>query len=141
MFSRASSLFGPTISISPPTLPGEVLEASDASTLSGGVTLAAGSSVGLGHVLFDVSPSAPNAVVSVTFTAFPFTNLSDPLDNNIPITSLASGDIDIQGSVSPAVPEPSMFVIFAIGTGLVAVYRFVSKWEAYRDGPAPESLT
>ena len=69
-------------------------------------------------MLFDVSPSARNSMVSVTFAAFPDTSVTAPDLSNISIT-LGSGEIDIVGL---AVPEPSifnsMFGIFTTGFGV-----------------------
>ena len=116
-----SSLFGPMIST---LASGGTLDASDLTTSSTGVTIASGSTVGLGHVFFNVSASAPTSAIPVEFTAFPVTNLSDassPRPNNIPINSLTSGMIDIQAT--SVVPEPSMFTIFSIGIGLVGVFQ------------------
>ncbi len=42
--------------------------------------------------------------------------LSDPSNVGIPIDVLGSGTIEI-------VPEPSMFVIFSIGIGLVGIFQ------------------
>ena len=120
-----SSLFGPTISFSPP---GQVLQASDVTTLPSGVAIAPGATVGLGHVLFNVSPNAPTTTVPVQFSVFPATSLTDSSLDNITIDSYASGAISIQGNSGPMVPEPSMFTIFAVGIGLVAAQRAASAW-------------
>jgi len=112
-----SSALGPTISVSPPALPGQVLMASDL-TLLPFITVASGSTVGLGHVLFDVSPFASTSAVPVVFTV-PNTNLSDSSGDSIPIDAFSPGTIDIQAMV----PEPSMFVIFVVGIGLVGVVK------------------
>ena len=43
--------------------------------LGSDITLDAGATVGLGHILFDVSATAPSQTVPVTFAAFPATSL------------------------------------------------------------------
>jgi hypothetical protein len=117
-----SSAFGPTISVSPPTLPGQTILASDVTTLVSGVTVGSGSTVGLGHVLFNVASNAPTSVVPVTFLVYPDTSVTDATGDNLSITSYLSGTIDIQGGTGPVAPEPSTFTIFAIGAGLAAVF-------------------
>jgi len=107
-----SSALGPVISVSSPP---ETLKASDLTNVLAGVAVASGSTVGLGHVSFTVSPTAPVTAIPVTFVAYPFTDLSSP-NGNIPIDSLVSGTIEI-------VPEPSMFAIFSIGIGLAGVFQ------------------
>ncbi len=119
-----SSLFGPNITAS---ATGGTLEASDISILSSGVTVAAGSTVGLGHILFNVSSLAPASVVPVTFEAYPSTSLTGPTGNNITINALLSGDIDIQPGTMPVVPEPSMIMIYSVGIGLAAVSQVLRK--------------
>ena len=93
-----SSLFGPDI-MSKNT--GLVLDASDL----GSGTLASGATHGLGHVLFNASPTAPTELVNLTLSAFPATSLADPSGANLPINSSTGGRIQINGRAS-AVPEP-----------------------------------
>jgi hypothetical protein len=99
---NGNSLFGPNITVPPNT--GQDLRASDLySAIGSGITLGAGATVGLGHILFDVSATAHSETVPVTFAASPATSLSDDLANNVPINTLTNGQIDITGTV----PEPS----------------------------------
>lgn len=116
------SLFGPTIS----TTVGSSLIASDVD-VSGGITVAAGSTVGLGRMLFDVSPTASTGIFQVTLAGYPTTSLSDPSGNNVPITTLTNGQIQIASST---VPESSgalsMAGIVLVGMGwLRRRYRFM----------------
>jgi hypothetical protein len=115
---QGESLFGPVIS----TGIGKSLPASDVFAISGsGATVGAGTEVGLGHVLFDVSALAPSGPVVVSLVPFPTTTLADPSGNNIIIDSLNNGTITvISGTV---IPEPSTIVL-AI-TGIPAVAWFV----------------
>jgi hypothetical protein len=103
------------------SLPGQSLDASDlAFDSSTSPTIGTGSTVGLGHILFNVSNSAPTETVFVALTADPFTSLSDPNSNPIPITSLNGGFINIAGNTS-AVPEPAS--VFLMASGLVGCIR------------------
>ena len=110
------SLFGPTIS----TAVGSSLTASDVDA-SGGIVVASGATVGLGHLLFDISPSAATGVFTVSLTGYPTTSLSDASANNIPITTLTDGQIQITGT--QAVPEPSSLVFGGLLLVLLALGR------------------
>lgn len=104
------SLFGPIISTSSP---GQTLSASDAAA-SGGDSVAGGATVGLGHVFFDVLPTAALGSFDVVFsTDIAHTSLSNSAGGNIPINTFTSGSITI------ATPEPG--TIAFLGSGLVAV--------------------
>ena len=112
-----NSLFGPNITVSNT---GQDLSASDLYSLIGsGITLGAGATVGLGHILFDVSATAHSETVPVTFTAFPATSLSDDLSNNVPINTLTNGQIDIIGTV----PEPSYLLLLLTAGAFLMVGR------------------
>ena len=100
--------------------PGSTLDASDLandSTMS--PTIGTGVTVGLGHILFNVSNSAPTETVSVSLTPDPSTTLSDPNTNAITIDTLDGGDISITGSAT--VPEPASLLLLA--SGFVFVVR------------------
>jgi hypothetical protein len=114
-----NSVFGPNIAVQPPNLPGQLLEALDISSLVSGVTINANSSLGLGHVLFNVGSGAASGSVTVTPVAFPTTNLSNASGGNMTLGSLNSGSIAIQGL---SVPEPSSLLmgVFAGATLIVA---------------------
>ena len=98
-----NSLFGPDILVAVLN-GGQTLDASDVySGGGGGVTVAAGASVGLGNVDFTIAGTLASDA-TVTFTAFPVTNLSDATGANVPIDTLTSGTISAGTGV---VPEPS----------------------------------
>jgi hypothetical protein len=110
------SVFGPNIMVANS---GEDLSASDLfSVPASDATLAAGATLALGHILFDVPPSAPTESVTITLAAFPATSLADHLLNNIPITTRANGEIDIAGGTS-AVPEPSSLLLLLTAVPLI----------------------
>jgi hypothetical protein len=105
------SLFGPTIN----TTSGQSLAASDLA-ISGGDVVGAGATVGLGHVLFDISPTAALGSFPVVLAPFPGTSLADSLGNNITINTLTNGQITI---IAATVPEPGSIVL--LGSVLLAV--------------------
>jgi hypothetical protein len=102
-----NSLFGPIISTSPP---GQILDVSDLWSGAGGATIAAGDTVGLGHVFFNVSAGDLSGLVTVALSPFPATSLSDPAGGNISVDTLTSGSI----TVTP-LPEPSALVLVLLG--------------------------
>lgn len=107
------SVFGPTISTQPPALPGPSLKASDLDANPAGTSLSAATTVGLGRLFFDVSPSAALGAHTVTIEPFPTTSLSDPSANDVPITTLVNGQILVN---TPIVPEPA-----ALWSALIAL--------------------
>jgi hypothetical protein len=113
------SLFGPVISTSGP---GQTLDASDICILCGG-TIAAGSTVGLAHVLFDVSAGAPSELLTVSIIPFPSTSLSDQSGSNLAAT-LQNGTITIVGA-NP-IPEPSTLVLISLPAFFLARKRLRS---------------
>ena len=112
-----NSLFGPTINTS---APGQTLDASDLWGGSGGATVAAGATVGLGHVLFDVSAGDSSGLVTVMLSPFPATSLADSGGNNIGVNTLTNGSITIAGS---PVPEPSALTLAFLGLTALASIR------------------
>ena len=112
----ADSLFGPDI-IGPGSAATD-LNASDLDLL-GSIALDAGATVGLGHVLFDVSPTAPTQDVSFNLAGFPGTSLADDFGNDIPIQNLIGGQLGINGAAA-AIPEPSSLPLLATGLGFFA---------------------
>ena len=89
------------------------LSASDLTNDFADVLIAAGATVGLGHVVFFDIGGDSTGPVSVTLTPYPTTSLSDSLGNNI-VPNLVPGTITVQpGS---GVPEPSTLLL-----GLFAV--------------------
>lgn len=101
------SLFGPVIN----TSAGATLLASDLDDRPAGATVAAGATVGLGRVLFNVGFRA--GTFPVTLSGFPNTSLSDPTGANLVITQMKNGTIG-------AVPEPSSLALLALGWLAVA---------------------
>ncbi len=124
IFPGANSLFGPVISTTPPPA-GQTVIASDLGI--SGVSLGVGNSVGLGHVLFDVSAGAANGTFPVTLTPFPTTSLSDPNGNDVPVTSLVNGSITITGGTNggggTGVPEPSTLLMLTLSGPVVWLAR------------------
>jgi hypothetical protein len=109
-----NSLFGPDLT--GPTS-GQSLVTSDTFSIPfSGITLNAGTTVGLGHIIFDVAGTATGGVFPVTFAPFPSSSLSGPDGNNIPIDTLSNGQITITAA---AVPEPSSLRLLVAGIVLV----------------------
>jgi hypothetical protein len=116
---QGNSLAGPTIS----TTTGQSLIASDLPASGPGTTVGAGAEFGLGHLLFDVSSNTPSGPITVSFTPFPSTSLSDASGANIPINTPNSGTI----SVLSVIPEPSTFVLAIIGIPTVTWWAWRSR--------------
>jgi hypothetical protein len=95
---------------------GTALSASDMDNDGLGVTVASGATVGLGRVFFDVG-SYPAALITVTLSVYPGTNLSDPAVHDIAIDTLVDGAITTPGYTP--VPEPATLV--PAGLALLAV--------------------
>lgn len=111
----ADSLFGPDIA----TATGQSLIASDVFDVPfGGASLASGSTVGLGHLSFDVTAGAAPGLFPVTALAFPVTSLADANGNDVPIQTLSPGTITIQAAT---VPEPSSLPLLATGIALLII--------------------
>ena len=109
-----NSLFGPDLT--GPTS-GPSLSTSDVFAIPlGGATLGSGITVGLGRVLFDVSPAASAGVSPVTVAAFPLTSLSDAAAGNVAIQTLSPGEITITGV---GVPEPAAMTTLLAGIALI----------------------
>lgn len=111
-----NSLFGPDLT--GPTS-GQSLTVSDIFAIQlSGVTLLSGDSVGLGHVLFSVTPNAAAGTYDVNLSPFPLTSLSDALGNDLTIDALSNGQITITGQV---IPEPSF--LLPLLAGLIVLFR------------------
>lgn len=108
-----SSIFGPNILT---TNTGQDLSASDL----GSGTLASAATVGLGHILFNVSPTAPTEVVNLTLGVYPATSLSDPMGANLAIGTLTGARLQINGAPS-TVPEPSTVALLLSGLCLAGL--------------------
>jgi len=114
------SLFGPTIN----TTSGSTLDASDNYDVqASGITLAAGATVGLGHVFFDIGTTSG----TVTLTPAPATSVSDAGGHNLPISSYVGGTITFS-----SVPEPSSVLCVLAALPAMA-------WIARRARPSPRA--
>lgn len=103
-----TSQFGPDLS-GPDS--GQTISASDVFFIpSSGTAIHSGQTLGLGHVVFDVSAKATAGVFPVDLAPYPITSLSDALGNDVNIDVLSPGQITITGPT--AVPEPSSFFLF-----------------------------
>lgn len=98
----ANSLFGPDLT--GPTS-GQSLATSDVFSIPlSGVTVSSGTTMGLGHISFNVAGTATAGAFLVSFAPFPTTSLSDPAGNAVSINTFSNGQITIRAA---AVPEPS----------------------------------
>jgi hypothetical protein len=117
----ADSLFGPDITAFGSGT-GD-LGASDLDAVDQ-ISLAPGSTVGLGHVLFNVSPTAPTETVSFDLAGFPGTSLSDDSGGDVPIDNFTGGKFTIKGAVA-GVPEPGTLVLLLAMMPLVLFRRLI----------------
>jgi len=102
----AQSLFGPDISVQPPDLPGQALEAEDISVVPlSGSTIGSGVTEGLGHVTFNLSAATPPGGIQLSFVGAD-DSLSDPDGEPIDF-STGSGTVTVTGAAS--IPEPATF--------------------------------
>ena len=90
IFGGGDSFFSPDLT--PGFAPSNVLNALDLSFSGSGTVVDPGSTVGLGHVLFDVAGNAAPGPFTITFAGgTTFNNLSDPKASDIPIDASSSG--------------------------------------------------
>ena len=119
---EGNSLFGPDLT--GPTS-GQSLDTSDVfAGANNGTTLGAGTTLGIGHLLFDVSALAGTGAFAVSLSA-PFTSVSDINANTIPIDSLSAGKITIEGPSE--IPEPGTMGILLAGVAAIAGARRLRK--------------
>ena len=97
--------------------------ASDLYAIPSGISLAAGTTVGLGHVLFDVSLSASAGAFAVNFD-LPTTTLTDLFGSSLAVI-LLPGEITIAGGA--AVPEPSSLLLLLACAMLVVGFTIRGK--------------
>jgi hypothetical protein len=94
------SLFGPDISVQPPNLPGQTLEAEDSYDIPlSGATVAGGATVGLGDVTFNINPGTPFGLIPVSLIPLD-DSLSDASGNPIAVSG-TDGAVNV-------VPEPGL---------------------------------
>jgi hypothetical protein len=101
------SLSGLDIGASPP---GQTFDASDACIVCASA-IAAGATVGLAHIVFDVSAGALSGPFTVSIAAPPATSLSDTAGGVLAAT-LLDGTLIIGGGTS--IPEPSTLLLFSL---------------------------
>jgi hypothetical protein len=107
-----NSAFGPDISVQPPNLPGQNLEAQDIANAPGSFTVVGtGATVGLGHVVFNLSPSTPAGPILVSFIPAD-DSLSDQNGNSITGFSVVNGTVTVTGTAP--IPEPATTAIVGI---------------------------
>jgi len=110
-------LFGPNITVSPPNLPGQALNAEDIFSIPGsGATIGSGVTVGLGKVLFNIDPMTPTSMIPVTLSST-VSSVSDVSGNSIPF-GLSSGNVSVTGLTAPSLSNPNFEIgpFFADGT-------------------------
>ena len=118
----ADSLFGPDLT---GTVSTTDLNVSDVDGV-GNISLADGATVALGHVLFDVSATASTQDVSFNFGGFPGTSLADDSGADVPIETLTSGELGVEGPVAPA-PEPSTLLLLLVAAPLALGWRLIRR--------------
>ncbi len=104
----------------------QILDAGDVAADSIGTTLAAGESVGLGQVLFDVDNSAQPGPFAVSFSGevsgiADANNLSTPEGDTISVDSFSGGTISVSGV--PSVPEPASLMLALFAAPLVGLLK------------------
>jgi hypothetical protein len=118
IFDVADSLFGPTISTTPPP-DGQTVIASDIWAGAGnGYSLAAGATVAIGEVFFNVQPGAAAGPDTVSFSPTSGTSFSDINTNLFNIQSLTSGNITVTGAATT--PEPSTLATMGLALAALA---------------------
>lgn len=103
--------------VSSTSSPGQTLQAFDATADAGNVLVPANSTVGLAHVIFNVSPgAAPGTTATIAFDLSGGNSLSQANFTPITIDGFQDGAIDV-------VPEPSTTLLFATGLAWLMVRR------------------
>ncbi len=116
IFDVADSLFGPTISTTPD---GQTVSAFDIWAGAGnGYSLAAGATVAIGEVFFNVQPGAAAGPDTVSFSPTSGTSFSDINTNLFNIQSLTSGTITVTGAAPT--PEPSTLATMELALAALA---------------------
>ena len=102
------------------TSSGMSLIASDNPLLATSFPVAAGATVGLGHVSYSISAGAASGPFAITLTPAA-TSLSSAAGANIPITTLTNGSLTVTATPEPA--SMGMFGMFVLASGLIAKRR------------------
>lgn len=100
---------------------GQTMDGVDLSNSGAGMLIGTGVTLGLGRILFDVSPTAfPGGVAVTLLTDTAHTSLADLNANNIAIDTFNNGQIQVA-----AVPEPAtaLLLIAALAVGFLAKRR------------------
>ncbi|HLK22841.1 MAG TPA: hypothetical protein VKT81_28040 [Bryobacteraceae bacterium] len=104
------------------SLPGQTVEAADASASLVGASVGAGVTVGVGRIMFDIANGATPGPFAVTFEASPTTGLSDTNGNGLDFTT-TDGTITITPATNP-VPEPAQAtLLFCAFAGIVLLSK------------------
>lgn len=114
----ANSLFGPDISVQPPNLPGQTLDAQDIDALFTGSSVGAGATVGLGHITFNLSAGAVAGPITLSFIP-----VGDSLsDQNGTALAFSTGTGSV--TVTSATPEPATSLMVGVAlTGILGAMR------------------
>jgi len=121
----SQSLFGPDISVQPPALPGQTLEAEDIfATISSGATIGTGVTVGLGEVTFNLDPGTPSGGIPLSFISADG-SLTDQNGNPIAF-STEDGTVTVTGTA--AAPEPAMSgFLCTVLIGLIGAFHLLRR--------------
>ena len=110
------SLFGPDITISS----GTSLRASDNPAIATSFPVAAGATVGLGHVSYSISNAATPGPFLLTLSPLA-TSLADALGHGVAIDTMSSGTINVTSSATT--PEPGSMILACFGVACMAAVR------------------
>jgi len=113
-------LFGLDITIRPKSNPATIDAADNCNLPISGMTLAGGTSLGLGLVHFDADALATSANLTVMLAIDPAPSLSDPNGDPVLINTFTNGSIEIQSVAS--VPEPPGLVLITSGLAFGLLY-------------------
>ncbi len=94
----------------------QILNASDLSDSGTGTSVAAGATVGLAHVVFNVANGAAPGVFTLTVSGFPETSLADASFANVTFTTA-------NGLITIPTPEPSTLGLFLIAAPMLFVAK------------------
>jgi len=118
----------PTSLTSVPPPNGQTVQASDFSNSGNGTNLAAGATLGLGHIIFNVAGGTTPGPITVTLAAsacnvslVPCTDLSDSNFNTVAFTAV-NGTITVTGAIS-GVPEPASGLLAGLALAAIVAVR------------------